>query len=86
MDVYRPADGHPKMKAVAEMKDGQQFGVEENFFAMDRYPAKEDLEAKFRDQFAAYGKIPKENADRIISLTASVDTLEDIRELTELFY
>ena len=86
MDVYRPADGHPKMKAVAEMKDGQQFGVEENFFAMDRYPEKEELAAKFRDQFDTYGKLPKENADRIVSLTASVETLEDMRELTELLY
>ena len=86
MEVYQPADGRPKMKAQVIMKDGHQFETEENFFAMDRYPDREELIVKFRDQFDAYGKLPRTYADKMIELSASIDRLEDIREFTELFY
>jgi len=86
MEIYQPADGRPKMKAEVIMKDGRSFEAEENFFAMDRYPEREELIAKFKDQFDAYGKLPKENADKIIELAASIDKLEDMREFTELLY
>lgn len=86
MEIYQSSDGLPKMKAAVEMKNGRVFEAEESFFAMDRYPEREELEAKFRSQFAAYGKLPEANADKIIALAASVDTLGDMREFTELFY
>ena len=86
MDIYTPADGRPKMKAVAEMYDGQIFEAEESFFAMDRYPSREELEDKFRNQFDAYGALPEENAEKIIELSQKVDTLQDMRELTQLLY
>ena len=86
MDIYKPADGHPKMKAAVEMKDGRTFEAEETFFAMDRYPSGEDLFSKFRNQFDTYGKLPKENAEKIISLSQDIDSLKDMREFTQLFY
>ena len=86
MEIYQPADGYPKMKAVVIMKDGRQFEAEEIFFAMDRYPDREELIAKFKDQFDAYGKLPKTYADKMIELAAAIDRLEDVREFTELFY
>ena len=86
MEIYQSSDGLPRMKAVVEMKDGNVFEAEESFFAMDRYPSREELESKFRSQFAAYGKLPKTNADKIIALVTSIDMLADLREFTELFY
>ena len=86
MEIYQPADGFPRMKAEVIMKDGHSFEAEESFFVMDQYPDREELIAKFRDQFDAYGKLPEENADKMIELASSIDKLADMREFTELMY
>ena len=86
MDVYQPEDGQPKMKVAAVLEDGRSLEAEASFFMMDRYPAPEELQAKFRGQFEAYGKLPASHADKIIELAGAVEELTDIREFTELFY
>lgn len=86
MEIYEPGDGVPKVKVVLEMKDGSELEAEQNFMVMERYPEKEELIAKFMDQFNSYGKLPEANADKIIDLAFRIEELEDIREFTDLLY
>ena len=84
MEIYEPAGGIPMMKVVCEMKDGRVFEAEESFMIMERYPDKEEIEAKFWAQFNAFGKLPKCNGEKIIQLASRIEDLSDMREYTEL--
>ena len=86
MDVYDPEGGIPTVKVVLEMKDGSTIEAEENFMIMERYPEREELIEKFMDQFNAYGKLPKANADKIIEMAFKIDDVKDMREFTQLLY
>ncbi len=68
-----------------ELYDGRVFKAEQDFVgAMFAYPTKEDIEAKFWDQFNAFGKLPKATGEKIVELAGKIDTLADMREFTEL--
>ena len=84
MEIYEPAGGMPMMKVVCEMKDGRVFEAEESFMIMERYPDKEEIEAKFWAQFNAFGKLPKSNGEKIIELASRIEELSDMREYTQL--
>jgi len=83
MDIVEPS-GPPTLKVTLDMKDGSVLEAEESFFAMERYPEKEELTAKFMDQFQAYGKLPASHAKKIIELAGKIDEVADVREFTEL--
>ena len=85
MDTFEAPDGAKLMKMVVEMNDGNVFeDVEDYASSMHDYPTKEFLEAKFWDQFDAFGKLPKSTGEKIIELAGKIETLEDMREYTEL--
>lgn len=84
LDVFDQGDQPPTVRVSAEMKDGKTFEAEENFFIMERYPEKEELVAKFMDQFRSYGKLPASHAEKIIELSGRIEELSDMREFTEL--
>ena len=86
METYEPEGGAPMVKAVFVMKDGSTLEAEQNFMVMERYPEKEELIAKFMDQFNAYGKLPAANAEKIIELADRIEEVEDMREFTELLH
>ena len=83
MDVYSTG-GRPMMKVSVEMTDGSTLAAEEDFFVMAKYPDRETLLAKFRDQFNAFGRLPKANGEKIIELAAKIDEVADMREFTEV--
>lgn len=82
MEFYEP--DAPRIKVVVEMLDGREFSAEESFFAMERYPSREELESKFWGQFNAFGRLPKRSGEKIIELISKIEELPDVRELTEL--
>lgn len=85
MDTYAAASKDAVLKAEVEMMDGRVFKAEERFVgAMFEYPTKEFLEKKFWDQFNAFGKLPRAVGEKLIELAGRIDTLEDMREYTEL--
>lgn len=85
MDTYAAASKDAVLKAEVEMMDGRVFKAEESFVgAMFEYPTKEFLEKKFWDQFNAFGKLPRAVGEKLIELAGRIDTLEDMREYTEL--
>jgi 2-methylcitrate dehydratase PrpD len=83
MDV-NAAGGRPMMKVSVDMTDGSTLAAEEDFFVMAKYPDRETLLAKFRDQFNAFGRLPKANGEKIIELAGKIDELADMREFTEV--
>ena len=85
MDTFETEDGSKKMKLVVEMKDGKVFeDVEDYSSAMHSYPTREFLLQKFWDQFHTFGKLPETTGEKIIELASKIETLEDMREYTEL--
>ncbi len=88
MGVYGSSDGSPVtrgMRVRVTMKNGDVYEhTREAAEAMHTYPTKEFLVEKFMDQFNAFGKLPKANADKIISLALNIEKTKDMREYTEL--
>ena len=85
MGVYECEPGRQMMKLVVELADGSSLTAEADYAAaMYAYPGKDFLRDKFLSQFNDFGKLPASVADKIIELCARVETLPDMRELTEL--
>jgi 2-methylcitrate dehydratase PrpD len=88
MGVYGSTDGAPVargMRVRVTMKNGNIYEhTQDAAEAMHTYPTKELLVEKFKDQFNAYGKLPKANAEKIIELACNIETIKDMREFTEL--
>ena len=85
MDTYDCVPGKMMMKAEAEMTDGRVFTAETDYNeAMKDYPTHEFLVSKFWSQFDACGKLPRSIGEKIIELAGKVETLQDMREYTEL--
>jgi 2-methylcitrate dehydratase PrpD len=86
--VYGSSDGSPitrGMRVRVTMKNGDVYEhTQDAAEAMHAYPAQEFLVDKFMDQFNAFGKFPKANADKIIDLALNIEKIRDIREYTEL--
>lgn len=85
MDIFDPEDGVARMRVVVEMKDGTSFEASEKFFIMERPLTDEMLIEKFMNQFEAYGKLPKANAEKIIELSGKIEELDNMKEFTSLF-
>ena len=84
MDIYESEAGERMMKVSAEMKDGKTMEAEEDFMVMEKRMDKEEIIAKFQDQFDAFGKLPKSHAGKLIELADRIDDIPDMREYTEL--
>ncbi|MBR3400914.1 MAG: MmgE/PrpD family protein [Parasporobacterium sp.] len=85
LESYRDESGLPLMKAVVVMKDGSVFEAKANWASeMDYYPTHEEIREKFWDQFHAFGKLRDSVGEKIIELAGRIETLEDMREYTEL--
>jgi len=88
MGVYSSADGSPVAKGMrvrVTMKNGDVYEhTQDAGEAMHAYPTREFLVEKFMEQFNAFGKLPKKNADKIIDLAFNIEKIKDMREYTEL--
>jgi 2-methylcitrate dehydratase PrpD len=88
MGVYGSGDGAPVPKGIrvrVTMNSGDVYEhTQESGEAMHAYPSQEFLVEKFMDQFNAFGKIPKINAQKIIDLALNIEKIKDMREYTEL--
>ena len=85
LDTFECKPGMMEYKAIVEMKDGRVFEEVQNYDTVaSTYPTREFIESKFRDQFSAFGKLPKSNGEKIIELAAKIETLSDMREYTEV--
>lgn len=88
MGVYGPEDGaslRPGMRVRVTMTDGDVYeSTQDAGESMHAYPTREFLVGKFMDQFNAFGRIPKVNADKIIELALNIENVTDMREYTEL--
>lgn len=88
MGVYGPKDGtslRPGMRVRVTMTDGDVYeSTQDAGESMHAYPTREFLVGKFMDQFNAFGRIPKVNADKIIELALNIENVTDMREYTEL--
>ena len=73
------------MKVIVEMADGAVYeDIQDYGGSMHDYPTREFLLGKFWDQFNTFGKLPKAVGDKIVELAAKIETLEDMREYTQL--
>ena len=85
MGTFEAEDGAKLLKLEVEMKDGNVFeDVQDYLSSMHTYPTREFLIGKFWDQFDTFGKLPKSTGEKIIELAFKIDTLEDMREFTDL--
>lgn len=85
MGEFESEDGNKLMKIVVEMKDGNVFEDIQNYSSsMHAYPTREFLISKFWDQFDAFGQLPKSTGEKIIELADKIETLDDMREYTDL--
>lgn len=85
MGVYDCTPGKQMMKAAVEMTDGSTVELEMDYSsAMNEYPSREFLIAKFYDQFNTFGKLPKSVGKKIVETADKIETLPDMREFTEL--
>jgi 2-methylcitrate dehydratase PrpD len=88
MGVYGPKDGaslRPGMRVRVTMTSGDVYeSTQDTGESMHAYPTREFLVGKFMDQFNAFGRIPKANADKIIELALNIENVTDMREYTEL--
>jgi 2-methylcitrate dehydratase PrpD len=81
------AAGYEKMTTIIdiELADGRKIGGRADFGKGS--PANpmsdEELSGKFRE-CAAWGKLPKANADKVVDLVFNLEKLKSIRELTRL--
>ncbi len=88
MGVYGSKDGSPVaqgMRVRVTMNNGDVYEhTQDRGEAMHTYPTKEFLVAKFMDQFDAFGKLPRANAEKIIDLAFNIENVADMREYTQL--
>ena len=88
MGVYGSEDGTPVARgmrvSVTTTKGDVYEYTQDSGEAMHSYPTKEFLVGKFMDQFAAFGKMPKAKADKIIELAFNIENVSDMREYTQL--
>lgn len=85
MEVFCCEPGCSKMKVMVEMKDGSIYEAMEDYGAsMHDYPSREFLIDKFWSQFNACGTFPKSVGEKIINLASRIETLNDMREYTQL--
>jgi 2-methylcitrate dehydratase PrpD len=81
------AAGYEKMTTIIEIQltDGRSIGGRADFGKGS--PANpmsdEELTGKFRE-CAAWGKLPKANADKVVEMVFNLEKLKKIRELTRL--
>ena len=88
MGVYGSSDGTPVargMRVRVTMNSGDVYEhTQDAGEAMHAYPSEEFLVSKFMDQFNAFGRLPKVNAQKIVDLALNIDKVKDMREYTEL--
>jgi len=87
MGVYKFAEGEEPVRGMrvrVTMKDGTVFEHTEPATAMHKYPTREFIISKFKDQFNAFGKLPASTADKIIELALNIEKVSDMREYTSL--
>ncbi len=81
------AAGYEKMTTIIEIElaDGRRIGGRADFGkGSPANPMRdEELAVKFRD-CAAWGKLPKANAEKVVELVFRLEKLKSIRELTQL--
>jgi 2-methylcitrate dehydratase PrpD len=81
------AAGYEKMTTLIdiELADGRKIGGRADFGKGSPSNPMTDgeLAAKFRE-CAAWGKLPKANADKVVNLVFNLEKLKSIRELTRL--
>lgn len=83
MGTFDYAEGKA-MSVRVTIKDGTVFEHTEPGASMHTYPTKEFIDGKFMDQFNAFGKLPKSNAEKIIDLALNIERVSDMREYTSL--
>ncbi|MBE6968413.1 MAG: MmgE/PrpD family protein [Ruminococcaceae bacterium] len=85
MGRYPSPDGKKYIKATMELADGTVLEAEVDYDAsMAERPTQEFIEAKFWEQFDAFGKLPKHVGEEIIRLAGRIEELDDMREYTSL--
>ena len=85
MEVFDSGSDKSLMKVIVEMADGAVYeDIQDYGGSMHDYPTREFLLGKFWDQFNTFGKLPKAVGDKIVELAAKIETLEDMREYTQL--
>ena len=85
MEVFDSGSDKSLMKVIVEMADGAVYeDIQDYGGSMHDYPTREFLLGKFWDQFNTFGKLPKAVGDKIVELAAKIETLEDLREYTQL--
>ena len=85
MEVFDSGSAKSLMKVVVEMKDGAVYeDVQDYGGSMHDYPSREFLLGKFWDQFDTFGKLPRSVGEKIVELAGRIETLEDMREYTQL--
>ena len=82
-DVFE--DERALLKVVVEMTDGREFvSLEDYAGSMHEYPTHEFLVEKFKSQAGVSGIMNKAKIERLIELAGKIETLDDMREYTEL--
>ena len=85
MGVYDSPDGAKTMRLTVEMRDGRVFQTEKPYAAsMHARLTKDELHAKFWEQFNAFGLLPRATGEEIIRLAARLEEIADMREYTAL--
>jgi hypothetical protein len=88
MGVYGSSDGTPVtrgMRIRVTMNSGDVYEhTQDAGEAMHAYPSREFLVSKFMDQFNAFARLPKANAEKIVDLALNIEKIRDMREYTEL--
>ena len=87
VDADAEAAGYEKMTTILEIElaDGRRIGGRADFGKGS--PANPMTDAELAEKFrqcAAWGKLPKANADKVIDLVLNLEKLKSIRELTKL--
>ena len=88
MGVYGSSDGTPLvtgMRVRVTTTNGDVFEyTQDSGEASHAYPTREFLIQKFTDQFNAFGKLPKNRAEKIVELALNIEKVTDMREYTQL--
>ncbi len=82
-DVFE--DDRALLKVVVEMEDGREFVSQMDYDgSMHEYPTHEFLVGKFKSQAEVSGVMNKSKIEKVIDLAGRIETLDDMREYTEL--
>lgn len=85
MDVFDSPDGQQWIRVSVETADGDTLTETANYAAaMQEYPTREGLRAKFWSQFRAFGRLSNSVGEEIIRLSEHIEALPDMREFTSL--